>query len=332
MMSKVRMALIGCGGMQRGHARFFGNECAETTVVAGCDVSRETVETFFAEQLPDASPAAYDDVATMLAESKPDAVCIASPHTLHFEHGMLALDAGCHVYMEKPMVTAADQAYALARRVRETDRVFVVGYNSTASPQLGYVREQIRGGALGRLELVSGYLSQGWMKATAGTWRQDPALSGGGQAYDSGAHLLNALCWCVEDDIAEVFAFVDNHDTRVDINSAMTIRFAGGACAAIAISGNCPSNGNVLHLLFEDGRIEVDGWGGTFLRVWRGQEEIDPGLGDTWRSPRENFVDAVLGRAEPLTSPRNGIMQSELMDAIYTSQRTGRPARPVRGD
>ena len=47
-------------------------------------------------------------------------------------------------------------------------------------------------------------------------------------------------------------------------------------------------------------------------------------------SPDHNFIDAILGRAEPRTSVKNGIIQSQLMDAIYESQRTGKPARPSR--
>ena len=46
-------------------------------------------------------PGAYDDIGKMLAETTPDAVVISTPHTLHFEQGMQALEAGCHVLMEK---------------------------------------------------------------------------------------------------------------------------------------------------------------------------------------------------------------------------------------
>ena len=47
-------------------------------------------------------------------------------------------------------------------------------------------------------------------------------------------------------------------------------------------------------------------------------------------NPDDNFIDAILGRAEPRTTPANGIIQSELMDAIYESARTGQPARPKK--
>ena len=67
------------------------------------------------------------------------------------------------------------------------------------------------------------------------TVKLDPALSGGGMLYDSGAHVMNSLVWIVESDVAEVHAYVDNLDTRVDINGTINVRFANGVIAAIAI-------------------------------------------------------------------------------------------------
>ena len=171
------------------------------------------------------------------------------------------------------------------------------------------------------------------MQATAGSWRQDPALSGGGQAYDSGAHIFNSLCWSVESEIAEVFAFVDNHGTPVDINAATAIRFTSGTLANITIGGNCPGGGSFLAFIFANGRVEIDGWGAGWINVWQGGDKlkyppITAEMGAP--SPLHNFIDAILGRAEPRTSPRNGIIQSQLMEAIYASQQTGQPARPKR--
>ena len=133
---------------------------------------------------------------------------------------------------------------------------------------------KVRQGTFGRLELVNGYLSQNWMKATAGSWRQNPELSGGGQAYDSGAHMLNSLVWCVESDVDRVFAFVDNHGTPVDINSVFSIRFGNGVMASIMVSGNCPSNGSHMAFVFENGRVEVDPWGGSWIKAWKGNTPI----------------------------------------------------------
>lgn len=325
------MGIVGCGGMGGAHAgRYLRNP--DVNIVACCDLTTAIAEKFITTHLSqlDPQPAIYTDTATMYRQSKLDAVTIVTPHTLHFAQGMEALDAGCHVLMEKPMVTAADQAHQLDAKAKASKKIFVIGYNTPCTPEFAYLRQQIRTKSLGRLELVSGYLTQNWLRGTMGKWRQDPALSGGGQAYDSGAHLLNSLVWSVEADIAEVFAFVDNHGSRVDINSSINIRFDNGVLASIIIGGNCPADGASMHFIFDEGRIDVDGWGGSWINVFKGNQKVKyPPITGTANTPNDNFVDAILGRSEPRTSTANGIAQSELMDAIYESARTGRPARPA---
>jgi len=112
----------------------------------------------------------------------------------------------------------------------------------------------------------------------------------------------------------------------------VNIRFANGTLATITIVGNCPSDGAGMYLSFDQGRVEIDGWGGSWIKVFRrgphgGQVKYPPITGEP-QTPDDNFIDAILGRAEPQTSPLNGILQSELMDAIYESARTGQVARP----
>src|SRR5262249_16200024 len=151
----------------------------------------------------------------------------------------------------------------------------------------------------------------------------------GGQMCDSGAHLFNSLVWTVEQPVREVFAFVDNQDAPVDINGTVNIRFADGTLATITIVGNCPSDGAGLYLTFEEARGGLDGWSGSYIRISRRGSQVKyPPITGNAQSPDDNFIDAILGRAEPQTSPINGINQSELMDAIYESARTGQVARP----
>jgi len=333
-MSKVKVAILGCGGMAGAHARRLKPN-SDVEIVALCDVDVPCLTRFVERNLADYDPKPpfFTDPAQMYAEAKPDAVVIVTPHTLHFQHGMQALEAGCHVLMEKPMVTDSDQAHRLAAKVAETGKIFVIGYNTPCTPEFKYLRGLIRNKELGRLETVSGWLAQNWKRGTTGSWRQDPALSGDGQMYDSGAHLFNSLVWLVEQPVSEVFAFVDNMGTPVDINGTANIRFADGTLATIMISGNCPNDGAGLYLCFENGRVEVDGWSGAWIKVFRpgqghqGQVKYPPIPGKA-ETPDDNFIDAILGRAEPQTSPINGINQSELMDAIYESARTGQVARP----
>lgn len=331
-MDKVKLCMLGCGGISGTHARRMRDH-PDVRIVGLCDVSQPVVESYIERNLNEYQPTAaiFTDPARMYADTDADAVLIATPHTLHFDQGMEALAAGLHVYMEKPMVTAADQAYALARKVQESGKVFVIGYNTPCTPEFNYLRQQIRDKALGSLELVSGWLTQGWMTATVGTWRQNPELSGGGQAYDSGAHILNSLCWSVESDIDQVLAFTDNKSAPVDVNSSINIRFTNGVLATIIIGGNCPTDASQMMYAFDEGRIDIDGWSGSWINVFDRQGQVKyPQITGKLQVPNDNFIDAILGRAEPRTSAQNGIVHSELMDAIYESARTGKAARPKR--
>lgn len=324
------MAILGCGGMSGEHAkRYQANPAVE--IVALCDVSEEIVEKYIERNLSEAPrPAIYTDAAQMYAQAQPDAVTIVTPHTMHFEHGMQAIEAGLHVFMEKPMVTDSGDAHKLQEAVEKSGKTLVVGYNSSCTPALKWLREAIRTEKFGKLETVTGWLAQSWAKGTKGSWRQNPALSGGGQMYDSGAHIFNSLVWSVEASIASVFAFSDKLDTPVDINSVVAIKFANGVLATMTINGNSAAGGAGMIYNFEQGRVELDGWNGSWIKAWDAKNQpVELNLEGEAQTPNDNFIDVLLGRATPRTSPQNGINQSELMDAIYQSIETGQPAQPV---
>jgi predicted dehydrogenase len=331
----LRFALIGTGGFARNHARRLAAH-PEVQLVALCDVSTDTTRDFAEAALPDDHPQVnhYDSIEALLAGEQLDAVVIATPHTLHFAHAMQALAAGCHCYIEKPMVTAAADAYALRDEAERRERIVVIGYNTPSTASFAYLRETIRTGRLGRLEMVNGYISQSWLKATQGKWRQDPALSGGGQAYDSGAHFLCSIVWTVESPVESLSAFVDQKGTAVDINSVINIRFNNGVLASLCIGGNSVHWGSGSAYVFENGVIEIDAWNGRWIREYRelarteAEIELPPDPGHAMH----NFIDAIQGRAEPKTSPIDGIRQSELMDALLESARTGKIVHPKQRD
>ncbi len=331
-MEKIKMAILGCGGMSGQHAKRYKTN-PDVEVVALCDVNEEIVEKYIERVLSDAPrPAIYTDAARMYAESKPDAVTIVTPHTMHFDHGMQALEAGLHVFMEKPMVTDSGDAHKLKEAVEKSGKILVVGYNTPCTPALRFLRDAIASNKFGKLETVTGWLAQDWAKGTAGSWRQNPALSGGGQMYDSGAHIFSSVVWSVDQPIASVFAFSDPLGTPVDINSVVAIKFANGVLATMTINGNSASAGAGMVFNFEDARVEIDGWNGQWIKAFDkgyGNPDLPIELEGEAQTPDDNFIDAILGRANPQTSPQNGINHSELMDAIYQSIETGQPAQPV---
>lgn len=330
-MKKLRIGILGSGSKAGNLAQKI-TENPEAAIVAACDINAEITAAFIEKNFADTDekPASFTDAAAMYAEANLDGVMIVTPHTLHYQHGMQALEAGLHVFMEKPLVTSTEDARTLAAKVNETDRVFAVGFNTPCTAVFKYLREQIRANTWGKLELVNGYLSQNWLTLTVGTWRQKPELSGGGQAYDSGAHILNSLTWSVESSVAKVFSFIDNHETPVDINSVIVVKFKNKVMASLAISGNCLATASShMVFIFEKARIEVDGWNGGFIKVFTKDGEESPELSAQSNLPTDNFINAILGREDVQAGPQNGIHHSELMDAIYESARTGSVAQPI---
>jgi predicted dehydrogenase len=328
-MASLRVAMVGCGGYARNHAVHFRSH-PDAQVVALCDTNADQVAKFRHDNFADAKPQPelFADMAAMLKAVKPDTVSICTPHTLHYEHCCQALAAGCHVLVEKPMVTSLPHAVDLEARVQRAGKLLCIGYNTPCTAEINYVREAVRGGQFGKLKIISLYISQPWYHLCQGKWRMDPALSGGGMIYDSGAHVTNSLVWTVEADVAEVHAWVDNLDSRVDINGTINVKFVNGVLATIAVSGESP-NGSFGAWMFEQGVIETNPWYSQFMKVYGPKGEIRyPKVEFAGSNPVHNFVDAILGRAQPRTSPRNGVIQSQLMDCIYASARLGKPVRP----
>ncbi|MCK4515406.1 MAG: Gfo/Idh/MocA family oxidoreductase, partial [Spirochaetaceae bacterium] len=127
----IRIGIVGCGRIISTHIKNLG-ERPEAEIVAICDVNEDALHAAKTTHFPDSDVALYRDLSSMLSQESLDAVLIATPHTLHFHHAMEAMDADCHVFLEKPMVTSADQAYALAQKSKDLGKTVAVGFNTSS--------------------------------------------------------------------------------------------------------------------------------------------------------------------------------------------------------
>lgn len=321
-MSKVRLGMIGVGGMARGHLRkLTAHEDVE--IVALCDISDASFATT-TEQFPMlAELPQYKDYKDMIASEQLDAVHIDTPHTLHFEMVMHALDKGLHVFDEKPMVCTVADAHQVLKKVEETGKVFVLGYQRHYQAEFLFIREKIASGDFGPVQFVQGLQGQEWKRAVANTWRQELKWSGGGQLNDSGSHLLAVLLFATGLAVDQVAAFIDNLGVEVDINSALNLKFDNGAQGNISVVGNAPA-------WYEDITIWCDK-GAFYMR--NGKLEVQdetgkrtpatPEMLPKGSTPDDNFINAVLGR-EPVGSPAIwGLRVIELTEAAWASAAKG---------
>lgn len=327
MSERIRTGFIGCGGNASSHiGRVL--QIAEAEVVALCDPSSGSLalakeRNAAAQDLPE-----FSDYEQMLAECELDAVQISTPHTLHFEQIMASLDKGLHVLSEKPMVCTVAHAHEVIAKAKQADRILMISYQRHLQPAYRFVRDKVRTGEMGDIQFVSALQDQRWYEGTMGLWRQQLSLSGGGQLNDSGSHLLDIVLWMTGLGVDQVQAFMENFESEVDINSALTLKFTNGALGNLSIVGNSPVGG-----MWEDITI----WGtkaAVYIRNGEitykaadADEAVHPeGLPEA-STPDRNFYDAILGRDQVQVPPECGLRVIELTEAAWESARTGAPSR-----
>jgi predicted dehydrogenase len=316
-------AVCGCGAMANWHAEEL-LKTGRVHIAAVVDPTPPNAEGFKKRHAPDA--VIYEALQTLL--DKPpahlDAVVIVTPHTLHYSQARMVLEQGINVLLEKPMVTSVPDAYDLWHTVNRSNKLLGITYQSPYTHNFTYLAAQRDAGEWGRVEAITGYVSQAWLERTTGTWRQDPALSGGGFMYDTGAHLLNAIMWLMNDPVVEVACFFDKLNSPVDITGTAMLKFENGAIGTVTFAGNTPGFDSEVKIFTDRLTVQTNAFGGTLRLVGKDNAVIDARLNtDASHTPHANFVAALEGR-EPLRAPvRYGVLLSALMDAMYESGQSG---------
>lgn len=252
-MSKIRMGMIGTGGISHVHGRQL-LELEEVDIVALSDTSTENREKF-AAKFELESVQHFTDYKVMLDEAQLDAVVICSPHTLHFQQATDALNKGLHVLIEKPMTCSSEEAELLIATAEKAGKVMQVSYQRHFQPEFLFIREAIASGEIGKLTSITASLYQEWKQFTTGLWRQVPELSGGGMLMDSGSHIIDVLLWTTGLTPAEVKTNLHTQGAPVEIDSFTSIRFEEGAVAGLSIIGFAPCWHETYVFCGEDGGI-----------------------------------------------------------------------------
>ncbi len=320
-MAKIRIGLTGCGSIMHGHiSRTLSIPEAEIVALTDIDPKKFRGKKAAFPQL--AGLPECDSHRKMLKAVELDAVYIATPHTLHYRQVMDAMASGLHVLCEKPMTCTINHAKKLLENARKKKRIVCLAYGRHYAGQFRFIKKLIEEKQLGRLEFVQALQCQNWLKSTKGTWRQEPERSGGGQINDSGSHMLDTIMWVTGLRVTEVSAFMDNCGSKVDINSAVSIKFNNGALGNISIMGNAPIWWEDITFTFTQGMILYrngdlsyqTGVGGEMHHV-----TDFPNCG----SVNHNFIELVQGKGENMSQPINGLSVIELTEAAWKSAATG---------
>ena len=296
---------------------------------------------------------ATEDYRELLDNVELDGVVVASPHTLHYEHALAALERGLHVMCEKPLTTSGAHARRLVEVAAERGVEIVIPYGWHYKPYVQEARNRLNAGAVGTIEFVMchmaspvrGLLEGGLFDASAGgtmdllfepasdTWA-DPERAGGGYALAQMSHSAGMAFWLTGLRAETVTAMTSGPTSKVELYDAFAVRFEGGAIGTFSGAGAVPDDKGfqldvrvygsegLLILDIDRARLEVQRYDGNHFAM-----DL-PGDAGAYEcsGPPNNFADIVLGKTTVNHAPGvAGMRATEMIDAAYRSAASGRP-------
>ena len=356
MSKRLRIGIIGCGGIANGKHMPSLKALNRVDMVAFCDLIQEKAEKAAAEYgVPDAK--VYTDYKELLQDSSIDVIHVCTPNRSHADISIDALQAGKHVMCEKPMAKTAADARRMVEAARETGKKLTIGYQHRHKAESNYLKAVIERGDLGEI-----YYAKALAIRRRGTPNWGVFLNeyeqGGGPLIDIGTHSLdltlylmnnykprmvvgtkykkveNAECgnpwggWSKDDHTMEDSAFgfivMENGATiTLDASWALntiepiqegSVQLCGSKAGAQIKNGISINKGELGRLV--EIKPDVSAGGVAF---YEGVKET-PAITEARR-----WIDAVENDTDPVVLPEQACVVSELLEAIYTSAKTGEP-------
>ena len=346
--SSLNVAVVGAGAIGLNHIESFQAH-PSARVVALAETSPERGrEAAAAFDIPDV----YTDYTDLLARSDIDIISIALPNFLHVPVGLDVLRAGKHLMIDKPMATNATDAAKVIALARRRKLHLMVGQNMRFTPEAQTIKRLVEKGKLGEVY----HAKARWMRRSGipkmGTWFTQKALAGGGCTYDIGVHALDLALHLVDDfEAASVSGqtytkFGDRglgeggwgrserdpgRPFDVDDMSMALIKMKSGRTVLLEATW-------AVHQPMRDEHgvqlFGTDGGATTSPAQFYRQtktgyvvEELKTSASILTDNRMVNFVDVVLGKAEPYVKPEQSLAVQRILDAIYKSSETGREVR-----
>jgi len=326
-----RLAVLGCGSVGRRHIRNLMHLKSPPCVAIDPNPeSRALVEREFG------IPA--KDRLTRTAFEECDAVIISSPSSLHFAQAKSAVDAGCHVFVEKPLATSLDGLADLIPALETKRLVGFVGSNWKFHPSFQRMKEVLEKGLIGKI--TSARCQFGSYLPNWRPWQDyrqaysSRADLGGGILLDS--HEFDYMMWFLGP-IQEIGCFsgrVSSLEIETEDTASVIMRFANGAVADMHLDytqrvyqRNFEFFGEAGTLLWSvrDRAVSLFTANDNNWVEWKEPPDYD--LNTMYVEEMRHFLECIDGTAKPITNFKHGYAVVEAILAAKESSATGRAIR-----
>ncbi len=234
-----------------------------------------------------------------IARPEVDLVVVATTNEALTPVATAAVEAGKHVLVEKPAARTVSEIDHLVTAARLHRRFVRVGLNHRYHPAFLEARRLIDAGEIGPLMFVRGRYGHGGRVGYEHEWRADPVKSGGGELIDQGVHLIDLAGWLLGSfssvhGVAATFFW----NMPVDDNAFLTLRTDEGQVAFLHASCSEWKNTFSFEIFGRDGKIAIDGLGGSYGVERMAHYRMLPAMG-----PPDTFIReypayrSVVGRS-----------------------------------
>jgi len=346
-VKSIGIGIIGSGGIAQGAHLPAYKALADddVRVIAVADVRRETAEQA-AKKFE--VPHIYEDYRELLKRSDIDAVSVCTPNFMHKQPTIDALEAGKHVLVEKPLAINAAEGREMVAAARRTGRKLQAGLNNRFGSGPQALKRFVEAGELGNVYYAR---SQALRRRGIPSWGvfTQKDKQGGGPLIDIGVHILDLTLWLMghpkpvaasgqtytkfgkREGVVGLMGQWDTKSYTVEDFGVGFVRFENGAtltletsfaanlekeifnCELFGTEGGCSLS--PLRLFFERNQTLIDATPVFLPQVHTHQAEI------------KSFVEAIRNDTEPVVTAEQGLMVTEILDAIYRSADEGREVR-----
>ncbi len=322
----MNFAIIGCGAVGQKRARHLLG--ARLVHCVDLDLQRAAQVAALGQRCVSGS-----DWREPLGRADVDAVIVATPQDSQVEIVRAAVTAAKHVLVEKPAARNVDEIHGLPQLAAKYDVRVRVGFNLRYHRAFQQARRLVDSGALGPLLFLRARYGHGGRPGYASEWRAQPQRSGGGELIDQGVHLIDLARWFLGD-FVEVDGFAHTYfwDMPVDDNGFMLLKTAAKQVAFLHASCTEWKNTFSWELYGRDGKLQVDGLGGSYgverLTWYRMLPEMGPPETMIWEYPMPDnswstemaeFVEDIRQGREPAAGLHDAMAALAVVARIYAA-------------
>ncbi len=359
MERKIKVGIIGCGGICNGKHMKALTSLNYVEIVALCDIiverAYETREKFNLGE----DVAVYEDYKELLKDESIEVVHVLTPNRSHSFITIDALEAGKHVMCEKPMAKTAAEAEAMLEAAKRTGKKLTIGYQSRWRDEYLYLKKACEDGELGDIYYGRAIALRRRAVPTWGVFLNEYE-QGGGPLIDIGTHALDLTLWLMDnhepkmvvgtsykklgkqvgtanawgdwdtekftvEDSAFGFVVMKNGAT-VSVESSWALNIADPMEATVMI---CGDKGGADTMGEDDLRINYVKNGRQVIETPNfdcgGVAFYDGDSTDPEVLEANGFYQAIINDTEVPTKPEQSLVVTQILEAIYESAKTGKP-------